>query len=150
MSVKGILGAVRARTRALASASRLGQFASVGVAGALLENAVLIALVEIGDVAVMLAAIVGKEAAILLMFTLNERWTFAGFGESGGRDLLRRLGTTHLVRAGGVGVALGVLYLLYSVFGVWYLLANVIGIGVGFVFNYTAESLVTWRVFSNR
>jgi putative flippase GtrA len=31
-------------------------------------------------------------------------------------------------------------------YGVWYLLANAAGIGVGFQANYTFESLVTWRV----
>jgi len=62
---------------------------------------------------------------------------------------------SHLVRAVGLGVGFAVLYVLTSVvefslpvagLELWPTVANVIGIGVGMVFNYVAESLFTWRV----
>ncbi|NEU58820.1 GtrA family protein [Halorussus sp. MSC15.2] len=55
-------------------------------------------------------------------------------------SLVRRFLKSNVVRTGGVGVAVLVLHVLHNVFGLWYLLANVAGIGVGFVVNYVFES----------
>lgn len=135
---------VRERLLVLASAARLGQFASVGAVGAVCDNLVLVGLVEGGLLGTVPAAVVAKETAIALMFVLNEVWTFSGADGRG--SVLRRFLTSNVVRGGGAAVGIAVLYVLHTWFGVWYLLANVIGIGVGFTVNYVAESLVTWRV----
>lgn len=133
------------RLEPLVSVPRMGMFLSVGVAGALLEQATLAALVELVAVAPALAAPVGKEASILLMFVLNDRFTFAGEGEDAARPLLSRLVRSHAVRAVGVTVAyLTFLALLYGA-GVHYFLANPIGIAAGFAVNYVLENVVTWR-----
>ena len=132
--------------RSLASGPRLGQFASVGFLGATVDMAVLVAVVEITGVAPVLAKVVAAEAAIFVMFCVNERWTFSQFGRSTFPALTRRFLKSNLVRVGGVSVAVGVLFLLHNGFGMWYVLANVIGIGTGFFVNYTFESLFTWRV----
>lgn len=136
---------LRRRLGALVSGTRFGQFLSVGVLGALFDNALLVALHGFGGISLTVAKLASAEAAILLMFACNERWTFSGWGKDGVRDLVRRVVTSNLVRLGGVAVATGVLLVLTEV-GVWYVLANVIGIGVGAVLNYVAESLLTWRV----
>lgn len=146
MAAPPLLSVVRRRVRALASSVRFGQFVSVGVVGFFVDNAVLALCVELFGLSLLAAKLVGAETAIVVMFVLNERWTFADAGGSSPRELLRRFLTSNLVRVGGVGVATGVLLTLNGLFGVWYLLANVIGIGVGFVVNYTFESLVTWRI----
>ena len=46
----------------------------------------------------------------------------------------------------GFLVTLAVLAVLVRRFDVWYVTANVVGIGVGFFVNYTCESLYTWQV----
>ena len=136
---------LRRRISALGSGVRLGQFLSVGLLGALFDNGLLVALHGLAGVSLGVAKFASAEAAILLMFACNERWTFAGWGETGSTDLARRVVTSNLVRLGGVAVATGVLLAL-SELGVWYVLANVIGIGTGALLNYVAESLLTWRV----
>lgn len=146
MAAPPLLSVLRRRVRALVSSVRFGQFVSVGVVGFLVDNAVLALCVELFGLSLLAAKLVGAETAIVVMFVLNERWTFADAGGSSPRELLRRFLTSNLVRVGGVGVATGVLLALNGLFGVWYLLANVIGIGAGFVVNYTFESLVTWRI----
>jgi putative flippase GtrA len=160
-------GGVRARFRALVSAVRFGKFVSVGVVGAVCDNAVLLASTGFG-VASALAGLVGTpglapevakalgiEAAVVVMFLLNERFTFAAEGRAGVVALVRRLLTSNLVRLGGITVQLVVFSLVYrrlptpfSVGGVdlWLLVASVTGIGAGMLVNYVAESLVTWRV----
>ena len=149
---------LRDRARALVAAERIGQFVSVGVAGATLET-VIVALLTSGVLATTLpplaAKAVGAEASITLMFLLNDRWTFADEGEGGLASLLRRYGKSHLVRLGGLSVAFAALFVLTSLTDVslvvgsadlWPTVANGIAIGVGMTLNYVAESLVTWRV----
>jgi putative flippase GtrA len=136
---------VRRRAAALRSGVRLGQFLSIGVLGALFDNGLLVVLYGFGGVSLTVAKLASAEAAILLMFACNERLTFAEWGTGGDRDLARRVVTSNLVRLGGVAVATGVLLALTEL-GVWYVLANVVGIGVGALLNYVLESLLTWRV----
>ncbi len=146
------------RVRALVAADRIGQFVSVGVAGATLET-VIVALLTSGVLALtappLAAKAVGAEASITLMFLLNDRWTFAAEGETGLVSLLRRYGKSHVVRLGGLSVAFVTLFVLTSLTDVelvvrganlWPTVANGIAIGAGMTLNYVAESLVTWRV----
>lgn len=139
-------GKVQRHLRRLVSAERMGKFLSVGVIGFAADMAVIALLVEVTGLAPWQAKPFSAEAAILLMFVLNERWTFTDLGEDGVWPLLRRLGTSNGVRLGGFLVAWAVLSLLVEYANFWYPLANACGIGVGFVVNYTFESLLTWQV----
>lgn len=137
-----VVGALRATI----SRDRIWRFVAVGGFGALCDYAVLIALVELWDVTLELAKIAGAEVSIVVMFLINERWTFARWGKTSPTALLRRLLTSNLVRIGGIVVAVVVLSVLVRGFGVSYLIANAVGIAAGFVVNYVAENLLTWRV----
>lgn len=152
--VDDLLDAVGRRTRALVSGVRFGQFVSVGVLGAICDNAILLGLTSLGVMPVA-AKLVGAETAIIVMFTVNEHWTFSEEGRAGLRALGRRFLTSNIVRAGGVLVATGVFAILvrYQAASIpiggtdlWYLGANIVGIGVGVIVNYIAESLFTWKV----
>jgi putative flippase GtrA len=139
---------------ALYAPLRFGRFVGVGAVGALCDNAVLLALATLG-VTPELAKFAGIETAIVVMFALNERWTFAGAGAPGAVPTLRRLATSNVVRAGGIAVQLVVFSAVYrwlhvdlSALGVdlWLLVASAAGIGCGMVVNYVTESLFTWRI----
>lgn len=151
----GVVSGLRGRFGALVSGARFGQFLSVGVLGAVCDNAVLLLLAEGAGVAPELAKLAGAETAIVVMFAVNERWTFAEEGTPGVLGLGRRFLTSNLVRAGGVLVATAVFSVLVrrvdvslSFVGIdlWLLGANFVGIAVGLLVNYVAESLFTWRV----
>lgn len=145
----------RSRFEELASGVRFGQFASVGVVGAICDNSVL-ALLKLGfGVTDELAKLAGIETAIVVMFLFNDRWTFAGQGAPGVLPLVRRFLTSNLVRVGGIAVQFVVFYVLnrktgisLSVGGtdVWFLVASLLAIGVAMAVNYLTESLFTWRV----
>ena len=135
----------RERLRALVSL-RFGQFLSVGALGYVVDNLVLAGLIELGGLSVVLGKPISAEAAILVMFVANERWTFRSWGRQGIRPVARRLAKSNVVRWGGAGVAYAVLLALTGWFGVHYFLANTTGIGVGVVVNYVAESIFTWQV----
>jgi putative flippase GtrA len=49
------------------------------------------------------------------------------------------------VRAAGVLIAAATLYVANRYFGIPIILANTLGIGVGFVFIYMFETLFTWK-----
>ena len=142
------------RVEALLSGTRIGQFVTVGGLGAVVDTGTLLLLTTQAGLYRGEAKVVSAELAIVLMFFINEHWTFAAEGAPGLRALLHRLVKSNLVRIGGVAVATVVFVgvsgihvdLPYGGRALWLTISNVIGIGVGFVVNYVAESLVTWRV----
>ncbi|ESP89920.1 GtrA family protein [Candidatus Halobonum tyrrellensis] len=139
---------------ALASGARIGQFVSVGVVGFVFDLTVSTALRELG-VFPELAAAVGIETAVIVMFLLNDRFTFAQQGTRGLAATARRLARSNAVRLGGIAVQLATFTAVYrglavplTVAGVdgWFVVSRAAGIGVGMAVNYVAESLFTWRV----
>jgi putative flippase GtrA len=139
---------------ALLSGRRFGKFASVGVVGAVFDVTTATALRELG-VFPELAVFVGIEVAIVVMFLLNDNWTFAEEGAAGVGAAARRLLRSNLVRAGGILVQLATFGFLFRVVALelqvagvdgWFVLSKVAGIGAGMVVNYVAESVVTWQV----
>jgi len=162
-----LVGTVGDRLRATVSAPRFGKFASVGVLGAICDNAVLLLASESGVAAAVaalagvpgagpeVAKAMGIETAVVVMFLANDRWTFAGEGAAGVLPWLRRLATSNVVRLGGIAVQLVVFSAVYrlffvdlSPFGVdlWLLVASGCGIVAGMTVNFVTESLLTWRV----
>ncbi|EMA01063.1 Putative flippase GtrA (transmembrane translocase of bactoprenol-linked glucose) [Haloarcula vallismortis] len=146
------------RFESLVSGVRFGQFVSVGVVGAISDNTVLAVLGLAFGVSDMWAKAVGVETAILVMFLVNEHWTFAGQGDTGRRSFAMRLGKSHLVRSGGVTVQLAVYWLLTQWLTVellvagtdlWFIAASPLAIGVAMLVNYVAESIFTWQVHAD-
>ena len=143
------------RFEALVSGVRFGQFVSVGVVGAISDNTVLAVLRLAFGVPEFWAKVAGVETAILVMFLVNEHWTFSTAGEAGVRPFLTRLGKSHLVRSGGVTVQLAVYWLLTQHLPVtlvvagtdlWFLAASPIAIAAAMSVNYVFESVFTWQV----
>ncbi|GCF12971.1 sugar translocase [Haloarcula mannanilytica] len=146
------------RFESLVSGVRFGQFVSVGVVGAISDNTVLAVLGLAFGVSDMWAKAAGVETAILVMFLVNEHWTFAGQGETGRRSFAKRLGKSHLVRSGGVAVQLAIYWLLTQRLAIelvvagtdlWFIAASPIAIGVAMLVNYVAESIFTWQVHTD-
>lgn len=148
---------IGAALRELATADRFGKFLSVGAVGAVLDLSVSSTL-TIAGVPPEYAKVVGAECAIILMFFVNDRWTFPEHGQSGVLATGRRLLKSNLVRSGGLVVQFLVVRVLTRLdvsvvvagTDVWAFLTFPIAIACAFVFNYTAESLITWRVLRER
>jgi len=166
-------GTAESRLSSLASGTRFGKFASVGVVGVVCDTAVLVVLSDVVGVSANLAWLAGVETAILVMFLVNENWTFADHA-SGQESLFARLKRSHLVRVGGVTTQFAIWWTVYHPLGVdltlgdvsvlaaaagvvglesllsgldlWLLVAKGSGVAVGMVVNYVFESLFTWQV----
>lgn len=150
----GIAGLVSRQVVALGSSERAGRFLAVGLVGFGVDTGTVLALTSQLGVYRGSAKLVGAELAIVVMFLLNENWTFADHGAAGRLAFVNRLAKSNLVRMGGVAVAT-VLFVVISGLDVrlpvggealWLTVSNAIGIAAGFLVNYTAETLFTWRV----
>ena len=138
----------------LVSTVRFGKFVSVGAVGAVFDLTVSAVLTVFFGVLAEYAKLVGAEVAIVVMFFINDNWTFAGEGATSRGHTLRRLLKSNLVRSGGLAVqffivrGLRLLDLSFVVagFDLWTVLPFPIAIGASMFFNYVAESLFTWRV----
>jgi putative flippase GtrA len=167
MSSGWLRGLVPKRFDALVSGVRFGQFVSVGAIGAVFDVTALVLLTEVAGVPAAYANVASIETAILVMFAVNERWTFADEGAADTRSLGRRLARSHLVRAGGstlqyvlfVGVYYGVsvdgtalagsdpvVETVAASVDLWLVAVKGGAIAVAMLVNYVFESLFTWRV----
>ncbi|MFB6150333.1 MAG: GtrA family protein [Haloarculaceae archaeon] len=146
---------LRRRVESLLSGVRFGKFVSVGAIGAVFDVTTLVGLTEVVGLSAAVANVFSIEVAILVMFLVNDNWTFANEGRDDARSLGGRLLRSHLVRAGGSTVQ----YLLFvavfygvavdlSLLGVdlWLVLVKGGAIGTAMLINYVFESLFTWRV----
>ena len=138
---------VRAVLRGLADgphAVMVRRFALVGAAAAVLQTGLLGALVEWGGIQYLLAAAVAIEATIVAQYFVNNAWTFHAHRRTTLRGHAAGLLRTNLVRGTAVPIQLGVLWVLVSAFGVLYLAANLVAIGVSGVYRYLLDRYWTW------
>lgn len=124
----------------IADIKRTLKFSATSIAGLGLETVLLIVLVEFLNSPLLIAKLVGAEASIAAMFVLNNRYTYRG---NPGK-LVTRFLKSNLVRTGGILISLIVLEAGVKI-GIWYPVANIIGVCVGFVFNYGFETFYTWK-----
>jgi len=139
---------------ALLSGARFGQFLSVGAIGAVFDLTVSTILSVGFEVPPEYAKLVGAEVAIVVMFVVNERWTFADHGLDGWPNTLRRFVKSNLVRSGGLAVQFLVVQFLAGLsvtvvvagFDFWQVIPFPVAIACSLLVNYVFESLVTWQV----
>ena len=123
---------------------RFFKFCAVGAVGAVLNLLVLYLLTERG-VFYLLSGLIAIEAGLLSNFFLNKSWTFKDRGTQGLRSVLIALYRDHAVRFVGIVLNLVILWLLTSVFGLYYLASQVIGIAAAMLWNYGGNQWWTWE-----
>ncbi len=121
------------------TSGRFARFGIVGALGVVVNNAVLLVAHALIGLPLLLASPVAVEVAIIHNFVWNEHWTFQASQLS-----LKRLGKFNLTSLGGLAITSGVMYTLVTYFGFHYIVANLIGIGVAMVWNFTMSLLWTW------
>lgn len=138
----------------LVNPTRFGRFASVGIIGASIDLAISSTLVLMTDLPPELVKLIGAEVAIIVMFFINDRWTFHEIDSRSRWHTVKRLVKSNVVRSGGLLVQVAVVFVLtrlsISVLvgetDVWPVLTMPIAIACGFLANYVGETLFTWRV----
>jgi putative flippase GtrA len=94
------------------------------------------------DIRLLIASIIGVEVAIFFQFNSHERWTFRR-RDRGGTILVRfaKFNASSFVSPLIIVVTVNV---MSTVFGTSPYIANFVGVGLGFVWNWTIGSMVIW------
>jgi putative flippase GtrA len=145
--VRSPLAGLRSLLRGLIEgphAVMLRRFVVVGGTAAAIQTGLLGVLVEWGGFPYLLAAVVAIETTILLQYFANNAWTFRATRHTTLREYATGLVRTNHDRGSAVPSQLGVLWGLVSVFGVLYLVANVIAIAVSGIYRYAFDWNWTW------
>ena len=127
-----------------ASLARFFRFGVVGASGVVVNQGLLMLLHGTLGAPLLLASVVAIELSILTNFLLNHVWTWRLSLRVPG--LMRRCLHYHAaaVMAAFAGNVV-VLMVAVEVFGVDYRIANLLGIAVGTVINFTAGELWIFR-----
>jgi putative flippase GtrA len=110
----------------------------VGAGGVGVNNLALLLLHGLAAVPLLAASAVAVELAVVHNYVLNEVWTFRP-----GRLSARRFGAFNAIALGALSVNVGVLQLL-TLAGVFYLLANVVGVAAAFLINLALSTTWIW------
>lgn len=124
---------------------RLLKFCLVGLTGLGVDTGILWSLTEKAGLFYLLSAVIATETAIITNFILNDMWTFRDRKKLGS-NLITRLFKYNITCVIGVGIKLGILTLMTEVFGLYYIISNIIGIAIAFSWNYFGSTKWAWRV----
>jgi dolichol-phosphate mannosyltransferase len=124
---------------------RFVKFCLVGGSGVVVNEGLLWLFTEKVGLPYLASAAIAIETSILSNFVLNNYFTFRQRNEPGIKAFFIRMWKFNMVSLAGLGINLGVLALFTEVFGIYYLLANLVGITVAFLWNYLVNTWWTWR-----
>ncbi|WP_239075646.1 GtrA family protein [Planosporangium flavigriseum] len=116
----------------------MSRFSLVGVIGIVVNNIVLFALHGLLGLALVPATVAAVEVAMVHNYLLHEVWTFRHR-----RPSARRFISYSLVAAAALLVNVSIVGVLAGV-GLYYLLANLVGIGAAFAINFAVSSTWIW------
>jgi len=121
------------------------KFGIVGIIGILINMGVLYCLTEYAGLFYLVSSLFAIELSVLNNFLWNDLWTFRSYQQHRLSSRWHRLIAFHGVSVGGLVINMGILYLLTSVFGIYYLVSNLLGILVAFAWNFWVNRRVTWK-----
>lgn len=119
--------------------TRMIRFAIVGISGIGVNMAALAVLHQLVGLPLLAASPLAVELAIANNFVWNNRWTFEEHGTS-----LWRFARFNLASLAGLVVATGTLYCLVRYANLYYLFANLIGVGLASALNFCLSQFWAW------
>jgi len=122
---------------------RIIKFTVVGGIGVLVNMGILYLLTEQFNIKYFLSSIFAIELSIISNFLLNDFWTWS---EREKKKFSRRFIQYHIT-AGLTAFLANWLLLVFltEVIGIYYMISNLIGIGVGMLSNFILNDLWTFR-----
>lgn len=122
---------------------RVFKFGIVGLSGIVVNLAILTLLLMAG-ISGYIALFFAIVVAILNNFLWNDLWTFRDSARRAVTSVWQRLWLFYTVSAGGAVINYGVAVLLTNFIGMKIDLADLIGILIGFVWNFLVNRRFTW------
>ncbi len=126
---------------------RFIKFSIVGGGGVFVNMGILYALTEWVGMYYMVSALIAIEVSILTNFILNDIWTWGDRKHLTGSGFLKRMLKYNI--SAGIAAFLGnfsTLMVLTELVGLYYIISNLIGIGVGVLVNFVLNDLWTYRI----
>lgn len=123
--------------------SKFDRFAIVGASGVLVNLGAMALMFNLGA-SVDLASIFGIEISILWNYMWHETWTFKYQFKGGLKSILLRYVCYHLSVLVGAFMQYMVMKILYTLFLINPLLAQLAGIVVGLIANYIVSRWIVW------
>jgi dolichol-phosphate mannosyltransferase len=120
------------------------KFCIVGFSGIFVNLGIYVFLTRLLQTDYKIASPIGIEFSIITNFFLNHLWTFNKRNNNGEFLILKMIKFHFVAGVAGAVNYLSFLMLLY-VFNFHDILANLFGIGIGMLINYSLNSLWTWR-----
>ena len=121
------------------------KFGIVGISGIVVNQGLLILLKEYAGFPIPVASIIAIQMAILNNFIWNDLWTFReGSQPQKLSSRWHRLFAFEAVSAGGAVINFAVLNLFVVLLTMDYQVANIIGILLGFIWNFMVNRRITW------
>ncbi len=121
------------------------KFGLVGISGILVNQGILISLKEFAGFPLPVASVFAIEIAILNNFLWNDLWTFKIDGQQQKMSSRwHRLISFQVVSAGGAVINFAILNFFAYMMGIDYRIANILGIVVGFTWNFFLNRRMTW------
>jgi putative flippase GtrA len=118
---------------------RLSQFLVVGGMGVLVNSLALLILSQWAHLPLVIASALSAELGMVNCYCWNDRWTFRRSHLS-----LSRFARFNVVNLGGLVITTITLWMLVRHLGVYYLAANLLGIGLATAWNFAANLRWTW------
>jgi dolichol-phosphate mannosyltransferase len=123
---------------------RILKFALVGISGIFLNEILLWFFTEIFGIYYIFSGFLATEIAIISNFILNEFWTFKDRSKNH-KGIFKRMVKCNILYAGGMVINIASLY-FFTKLGIYYLISNLIGIGIAFIWNYSASLKWAWKM----
>ena len=122
---------------------RVLKFFIIGASGILVNFSVLYVLTEFFNIHYLISSIFAIETSILTNFLLNNIWTWKDRRK---KNFFHRLLQYH-ISTWITGILANWLLLLFftEIVGLYYLLSNLIGIGIGTISNFIINDLWTFQ-----
>ena len=124
----------------------LPRYILVSLASFILGTLVLWLLTDKAHWFYLVSGVIGATVSIVTDFSLNEVWTFSRRRREGfsAPKLIQRFLKHILSKVVGLVIALSVLALGTQVFGIHYLVSNLMGIAASFIWNYAMSYRWVW------
>jgi dolichol-phosphate mannosyltransferase len=126
--------------RAWDEVRRMINFAIVGLVGVGVNMTLLAIFKEWFSIPLIFASFLAIEMSIISNYILNDTWTFK---EINNNTWIHRMISYNAISLGSMVINVVVLIMLSSV-GINYLIANGIGIIIGFIWNFIMNRKITW------
>jgi dolichol-phosphate mannosyltransferase len=118
---------------------RLLKFGAVGATGVIINTTILYLLSHWLALPLLLSSAIAVEVTIVSNFFWNNRWTFACRNSS-----LARFAKFNVASLAGLAVNVTTVWGLTRT-GLYFLIANLVGIGAGVAVNYACSVVWVWR-----